>query len=187
VALRLRWINRGALPHGERPRALVKGPCHASLPDVEPNRREMALPVMLKLGRQCVDGRDSAGRRYGHRSGAACPGMTSLACKPIDESYVDPRAMVTETATPSSAGAITARDRAASRPRPCAIWRRVVMDTQISRIPWREHRELMESCRCLFAEPGDGGALERGAGTLRCAFACLAAWRPAEWELGIRP
>lgn len=77
------------LPPGDRPRTLVKGPFHADLPDFEPIGDELTLPVLLKLGDDVsTDGIVPAGvaslSLY-----SSVPGLTSIAFKPIDESYVD--------------------------------------------------------------------------------------------------
>jgi aconitate hydratase len=77
------------LPPDDRPRTLVKGPFHADLPDFEPFGDELTLPVLLKLGDDVsTDGIVPAGvaslSLY-----SSVPGMTSIAFKPIDETYVD--------------------------------------------------------------------------------------------------
>jgi aconitate hydratase len=61
------------LPPGDRPHALMKGPCHASLPDFEPIGDEVAVPVLLKVGDDVSTDEKCRAVSPGCRSGAACP------------------------------------------------------------------------------------------------------------------
>jgi aconitate hydratase len=172
------------LPPGDRPRALVKGPCHASLPDFEPIGDEMALPVLLKLGDNVSTDEIVPGGVTGLSLWSSLPGMTSLAFKPIDESYVD-RARDCHgdghaIISGRNYGQGSSREQAALAVR--NLGARVVLAHSISRI----HGENLVNygvLPLLFAEPGDVERLERGA-TLRLRG--LHAWLlggQQEWEL----
>ena len=172
------------LPPGDRPRALVKGPCHASLPDFEPIADEMALPVLLKLGDNVSTDEIVPGGVTGLSLWSSLPGMTSLAFKPIDESYVD-RARDCHgdghaIISGRNYGQGSSREQAALAVR--NLGARVVLAQSIARI----HGENLVNygvLPLLFAEPGDVERLERGA-TLRLRG--LHAWLRGgqqEWEL----
>jgi aconitate hydratase len=77
------------LPVGARPHTLVKGPFHADLPDFGPIDDELTLPVLLKLGDNVSTDEIVPAGVAGLSLYSSVPGMTSIAFKPIDESYVD--------------------------------------------------------------------------------------------------
>jgi aconitate hydratase len=77
------------LPVGARPHTLVKGPFHADLPDFAPIDDELTLPVLLKLGDNVSTDEIVPAGVAGLSLYSSAPGMTSLAFKPIDESYVE--------------------------------------------------------------------------------------------------
>jgi len=151
------------LPPGDRPRTLVKGPFHADLPDFEPIGDELTLPVLLKLGDDVsTDGIVPAGvaslSLY-----SSVPGMTSIAFKPIDESYVD---RARECYGDGHAivggrnyGQGSSREHAALAVR--NLGARVVLAHSIARI----HGENLVNygvLPLLFVEPGDLERLEQG-------------------------
>jgi aconitate hydratase len=151
------------LPPGDRPRTLVKGPFHADLPDFEPIGDELTLPVLLKLGDDVsTDGIVPAGvaslSLY-----SSVPGMTSIAFKPIDESYVD---RARECYGDGHAivggrnyGQGSSREHAALAVR--NLGARVVLAHSIARI----HCENLVNygvLPLLFVEPGDLERLEQG-------------------------
>jgi aconitate hydratase len=151
------------LPPGDRPRTLVKGPFHADLPDFEPIGDELTLPVLLKLGDDVsTDGIVPAGvaslSLY-----SSVPGLTSIAFKPIDESYVD---RARECYGDGHAivggrnyGQGSSREHAALAVR--NLGARVVLAHSIARI----HGENLVNygvLPLLFVEPGDLERLEQG-------------------------
>jgi aconitate hydratase len=151
------------LPPGDRPRTLVKGPFHADLPDFEPIGDELTLPVLLKLGDDVsTDGIVPAGvaslSLY-----SSVPGMTSIAFKPIDESYVD-RARECHGDGHAIVGGRnygqgSSREHAALAVR--NLGARVVLAHSIARI----HGENLVNygvLPLLFVEPGDLERLEQG-------------------------
>jgi len=77
------------LPVGARPHTLVKGPFHADLPDFEPIDDDLTLPVLLKVGDDLSTDEIVPAGVAGLALYSSVPGMTSIAFKPIDESYVD--------------------------------------------------------------------------------------------------
>jgi aconitate hydratase len=77
------------LPVGARPHSLAKGPFHADLPDFAPIDDELALPLLLKLGDNVSTDEIVPAGVAGLSLYSSVPGMTSLAFKSIDESYVD--------------------------------------------------------------------------------------------------
>ena len=77
------------LPPGDRPHKLVKGPFHADLPDFEPIGDELTLPVLLKVGDDLSTDEIVPAGVAGLSLYSSVPRMTSIAFKPIDESYVD--------------------------------------------------------------------------------------------------
>jgi aconitate hydratase len=176
------------LPPGDRPHALMKGPRHASLPDFEPIGDEVALPVLLKVGDDVSTDEIVQGGVTGLSLWSSLPGMTSLAFKPIDESYVD-RARDCHGDGHAIIGGrnygwASSREQAALAVR--NLGARVVLAQSIARI----HGENLVNygvLPLLFAEPGDGERLERGA-TLRLrGLHAWAAWRPAGMGTRIWP
>jgi aconitase A len=172
------------LAPGDRPRALAKGPCHASLPDFEPIADELALPVLLKVGDNVSTDEIVQGGVIGLSLWSSLPGMTSLAFKPIDESYVD-RARDCHGDGHAIVGGgnygwASSREQAALAVR--NLGARVVLAQSIASI----HGENLVNygvLPLLFAESGDVKRLERGA-TLRLRG--LHAWLRGvqrDWEL----
>jgi aconitate hydratase len=156
----------------------VKGPCHASLPDFEPIGDELALPVLLKVGDNVSTDEIVQGGVTGLSLWSSLPGMTSLAFKPIDESYVD-RARACHGDGHAIIGGgnygwASSREQAALAVR--NLRARVVLAQSIGRI----HSENLVNYGVL---PGDVERLERGASLrLRGLHAWLRGGQQ-EWEL----
>jgi aconitate hydratase len=151
------------LAPGDRPRALVKGPFHADLPNFEPIGDELTLPVLLKVGDDLSTDEIVPAGVAGLSLYSSVPGMTSLAFKPIDESYVD-RARECQGDGHAIAGGRnygqgSSREHAALAVR--NLGARVVLAHSIARI----HGENLVNygvLPLLFVEPADLEHLEKG-------------------------
>jgi aconitate hydratase len=152
------------LPPEKRPDELVKGPCHADLPDFEPIADEMELPVLLKLGDNVSTDEIMPAGTTGMSVWSSLPGMTVLSFKPLDESYVDRARECQDRGGHAIVGGRnygqgSSREQAALAPRSLGL--RVVLAQTIARI----HNENLVNYGVLplvLCEPGDADHLERG-------------------------
>jgi aconitate hydratase len=173
------------LPPGERPRTLVKGPFHADLPNFEPIGDEMTLPILLKVGDNLSTDEIVPAGVAGLALYSSVPGVTSLAFKPVDETYVgrarelqgDGHAIVGGR----NYGQGSSREHAALAVR--NLGARVVLAQSIARI----HGENLVNygvLPLLFVEPADLERLEKGT---VLQLHGLHAWLRGveqEWEIG---